>query len=116
MRYMMINYVNEAGWPTLTKAEQEAGMAAYAAYAEALITAGAFVSSGRLQPTATARTVRLAGGKPKVLDGPYAESKEVFGGYFIIEAENEDAALAWAARSPAIGHGVVEVRPLWDTT
>jgi hypothetical protein len=114
MRYMLINYVNEAGWPALTKAEQEAGVAAYAAFTDALVAAGALKGAGRLQPSATAKTVRLSGGKPLVLDGPYAESKEVFGGYFLIEASDEAAALAWAGRCPAIGHGVVEVRAMWD--
>lgn len=114
MRYMLMSYVNEAGWPTLTEAEQAAGLAVYAAFTDALTAAGALKSSGRLKPTATARTVRMAGGKPKVMDGPYAESKEVFGGYFIIEAAGDDDALAWATRCPAIGHGVVELRPMWD--
>jgi hypothetical protein len=114
MRYMLMNYVDETGWPALTKAEQEAGIAAYAAYTRALTAAGALKGAGRLQPTATAKTVRLRGGKPLVLDGPYAESKEVFGGYFLIEAPDGAAALAWAEQCPAVGHGVVELRPMWD--
>jgi hypothetical protein len=114
MQYMLITYVDEAGWPKLTKAEQEQGGAAYMAYGEALSKAGALVGSNRLQPSTNATTVRLANGKPQVLDGPYADSREQFGGYFLIDVADLDAALSWAARCPAAGHGVVEVRPIWD--
>jgi hypothetical protein len=113
MQYMLMLYVNEAGWPQLSKAEQEQGMAAYMAYNEALQKAGAFKQTNRLQPSSNATTVRLAGGKPQVLDGPYADSKEQLGGLYIIEAPDLDAAIAWAARCPTAGHGVVEVRPLF---
>jgi hypothetical protein len=113
MQYMMILYVNEAGWPQLTPAQQEQGIAAYTAYTDALREAGALVGNARLQPTSTATTVReTADGKTAVLDGPYADTKEQFGGYYIIEAPDLDAALTWAKRCPATSHGVVEVRPL----
>src|SRR6266404_3120342 len=115
MQYILMLYVNEAGWPKLTKAEQEQGMAAYSAYAEALTKAGAFAGTKRLQPSSTATTVRVASGKSQVLDGPYVDSKEQLGGYFIIDVPDLDAAISWAARCPTAGHGVVEVRPLWDT-
>ena len=113
MQYMLMNYVQEDGWSKLTKAEQEQGVAAYMAYSEALTKAGVLTGSGRLQQSAMATTVQIANGKLQVLDGPYAESKEQFGGYFIIDVADLDAAIAWAARCPAARHGVVEVRPLW---
>jgi hypothetical protein len=106
-------YVNEAGWPKLSKAEQEQGLAAYRAYTEALTKAGALKGMNRLQTSAAATTVRLANGKSQVLDGPYADSKEQLGGYYLIDAPDLDAALAWAARCPAANHGAVEVRPIW---
>jgi hypothetical protein len=112
MQYLLMLYVNEAGWPQLTKAEQEQGMAAYTAYTEALTKAGALRGNNRLQSSSLATTVRLADGKPQVLDGPYVDSKEQVGGYYLIEVADLDAALAWAARCPAAGHGVVEVRPI----
>lgn len=115
MQYLLMTYVQEDGWTKLTKAEQEEGMAAYMAYTEALTRAGVFKATGRLQPSSAATTVRIADGKPQVLDGPYADSKEQLGGYFIIDVADLDAAIAWAARCPATGHGVVEVRPYWDT-
>ncbi|HEY6388778.1 MAG TPA: YciI family protein [Candidatus Acidoferrum sp.] len=113
MQYLLMAYVNESAWPTMTKAEQEQGMAAYTAYREALTKAGVLTGSNRLQPSSTATTVRLANGKSQVLDGPFAESKEQLGGYFLIDVADHDAASSWAARCPAVGHGVVEVRAIW---
>jgi hypothetical protein len=88
-------------------------MAAYNAFTESLKKSGAFISSNRLQPVANATTVRVANGKSQVLNGPYADSKEQLGGYYVIEVADLDAALSWAARCPTANHGVVEVRPLW---
>ena len=115
MQYILMAYVNEAGWLGLTKPQQEQGMASYKAYTEALTAAGVFKGGNSLGPSATATTVRVVDGKAQVLDGPYADSKEQCGGYFIIDVADLDAALAWAARCPAAGHGVVEVRPLGRT-
>jgi hypothetical protein len=113
MQYLLMLYVNEAGWPKLSKAEQEQGIAAYTAYTEALTKAGALKGVNRLQATSSATTVRTANGKTQVLDGPYVDSKEQLGGYYLIDVPDLDAALSWAARCPAVGHGVVEVRPVW---
>ena len=113
MQYLLMLYVNEAGWPKLSKVEQEQGMAAYTAYTEALTKAGVLKGGNRLQPSSTATTMRITNGKTQVLDGPYADSKEQLGGYYLIDVPDLDAALSWAARCPAVGHGVVEVRPLW---
>ncbi|HKD02519.1 MAG TPA: YciI family protein [Terriglobales bacterium] len=113
MQYLLMLYVNEAGWPKLTKAEQEQGTAAYMAYTEALNKSGVLRGTNRLKPSSAATTVRLANGKTQVLDGPYAEAKEQLGGYYLIDVADLDAALSWAARCPTTGHGVVEVRPIW---
>lgn len=113
MQYLLMAYVNEAGWPQMTPEEQQRGVAAYQAYMEALSKAGALKGSQRLQPSSSATTVRLADVKPKVLDGPYADSREQLGGYVLIDVPDLDAAISWASRCPATGHGVVEVRPLW---
>jgi hypothetical protein len=114
MQYLLMAYVDEGGWPKMSKSEQEQGIAAYAAYGEALQTAGVIKGSNRLQPTSTATTVRNTNGKSQVLDGPYVDSKEQLGGYFLIDVPNLDAALSWAARCPAVHHGAVEVRPVWS--
>src|SRR5260370_8821579 len=113
MKYILMAYVNESGWPKMTKAEQEQGMAAYMAYGEAMTKAGILLGSNRLQPSSTATTVRAANGKSQVLDGPYVDSKEQLGGYFLIDVADLDVAISWASRCPATGPGVVEVRPIW---
>jgi hypothetical protein len=116
MKYILLDYVNESGWPTMTRAEQEHWLGIYRAYMEAMTKAGVLKSSSGLRPTSSANTVRVAKGKTQVLDGPYAESKEQLGGFHIIEVDDLDAAIEWAARSPTALHGVVEVRPLWEGT
>ena len=113
MQYLLMLYVNENGWNALTPQQQQQGAAAYTAYTEALQKAGALKGSNRLQPSSVATTVRSVDGKSQVLDGPYADSKEQLGGYYLIEAPDLDAAIAWANRCPTVGHGVVEVRPVW---
>jgi hypothetical protein len=75
--------------------------------------AGVIVGGERLRPSASGTTVRVADGKTKVLDGPYAETKEQLGGFYMIEVPDLDAALSWAARCPGASHGVMEVRPIW---
>ncbi|HXY50809.1 MAG TPA: YciI family protein [Terriglobales bacterium] len=114
MQYLLMLYVNEAGWPKLTKAQQEPGVAAYVAYTEALKKADVLVGSNRLQASSAATRVQLVDGKSQVLDGPYADSKEQLGGFYLLNVPDLDAAISWAARCPAAGHGVVEVRPIWD--
>lgn len=113
MQYLLMLYSEEGQWSKMTKAEQEQGIAAYSAYGEALRKAGAFAGSNRLQPSSSATTVRVANGKSQVLDGPFVDSKEQVGGYYLIDVPDLDAALSWAARCPGSGHGVIEVRPVW---
>jgi hypothetical protein len=113
MQYMLMIHTEEGGWARLTETEQQQAMAAYYAYTEALQKAHAFITTNRLQPSSAATTVRITNGKSQVLNGPYVESKEQFGGFYIIEAPDLDAALSWAARCPGASHGVVEVRPIW---
>ena len=114
MQYILMLYVNEGGWSNLTKAQQEEGVAAYSAYTQALKKSGVWVGSDRLKPSSAATTVRISNGKSQVLDGPYADSKEQLGGYYLIDVADLDAALSWAARCPTANHGVVEVRPVWS--
>ena len=116
MKYVLLDYVNEAGWLKLTQAEQEHWLGAYKAYLEAMTKAGVLRDSNGLHSTSAATTVRLANGKTQVLDGPYADTKEQLGGFHIIDVADLDAAIAWAARSPTARHGIVEVRPLLEGT
>ena len=89
-------------------------MAAYGAYTDAIAAAGIGVASERLRPTTTATSVRIVNGDSKVLDGPYAESKEQLGGFYMIDVPDLDTALSWAARCPGASHGTIEVRPVWE--
>ena len=113
MKYMLMIFRNEAAQLAMSKEQTGQRTAAYAAYAEALNKAGVMAGGERLQPVATATTVRVANGKTEVLNGPYAETREQLGGYFLIDVPDLDAALAWAARCPGASHGAIEVRPIW---
>lgn len=115
MQYLLMLYFDDTTWPKMTPEQQQEGNAAYMAYTEALAKSGILVGANRLQPSTSATTIRLEDGKPKVLDGPYADAKEQLGGYYLIEAPDLDAALSWASRCPTVGHGTVEVRPVWPT-
>jgi len=113
MKYILLIYANEAGLEAASKKDVEQMNAAYGAYTEALQKAGVIAGGDRLRPATTATTVRVAGGKTNVLNGPYAETKEQLGGFYMIDVPDMDAALAWAARCPGASHGAVEVRPIW---
>ena len=113
MQYMLLIYGNEANAATADRATVERISPAYAAYTEAMQKARVMVGGGRLRPTSSATTVRTPDGKPQVLDGPYAETKEQLGGYYIVDVPDLDAAISWATRCPAASHGAVEVRPIW---
>ena len=113
MRYMLMIYGDEAAEAKIPPAEIGPLMGAYQAFTEALRGAGALLDSDRLRPTSDATTVRVVNGETKVLDGPYADTKEQLGGYYCIEAPDLDAALKWAARCPGAKYGTIEVRPVW---
>ncbi|HUB81026.1 MAG TPA: YciI family protein [Bryobacteraceae bacterium] len=115
MQYLIMAYTDEKLWPGLSAAAKEQRFfAAYSVYVEALNQSGVLKGMNRLRPVAEGVTVRVSEGKAQVLDGPYAETKEQLGGYFLIDVPDSEAALSWAARCPAAEHGVVEVRPIWE--
>lgn len=114
MQYLLTLYADESRFSTMTPEQQQQGLAAYMAYSQALSAAGVLVGSNRLRPSATATTLRTTNGKVQVLDGPFIESKEQLGGYFMIDVPDLDAALSWASKCPGVGHGVVEIRAIWD--
>jgi hypothetical protein len=114
MQYVLLHYVNESGWPELTKAEQQEWLGVYRAYLEAMQKEGILKAHQGLAPTRSATTVKIRDGKTQVLDGPYADSKEQLGGLYIIEVADLDAAISWAARCPTALHGIVEVRPAME--
>jgi hypothetical protein len=110
MRYLFLLYGNQLPEPGTTAAEQV--LAAYTASTQAMAEAGILISCGPLQPPAATTTVRVRGGETLLTDGPAAEIKEHFGGYTLVECEDLDEALRWAARIPAASEGQVEVRPI----
>ena len=112
MKFMLLIHGNEQAMMENTKVDATGMTPEYAAYNEALIKAGAMLAGERLRPTTTAASVRVRNGKTEVLDGPYAETKEQFGGYYIIEAADFDAAMDWAEQCPAAHFGTIEVRPV----
>jgi len=115
MQYLLMLYLQEDAWPAMPESEKQYWMGAYRAYTEALTEAGVLRGSNRLQPSQGSVRVKVQDGKSQVLDGPYADSKEQLGGYYLIEVADQDAALAWAARCPAASHGIVELRSVWPT-
>ena len=112
MQYLLMIYGNEAGMQAASKDQVTQMSAAYMAYTEAMKSAGAYLGGERLRPTGTATTVRVTEGKTNVLDGPYADTKEQLGGFFVIDVADLDTALSWAARAPCAASGGVEVRPV----
>jgi hypothetical protein len=116
MQYLFLLYSAEAGTPEPPKdpKELEAYMAPWGEYHAVLQKAGAMLGGNALQPTSTATTVELKDGKASFTDGPFAETKEQLGGYYLIDCANLDEALALAAKCPGVHHGRVEVRPIMD--
>lgn len=111
MRYTMFLYSDESLYADATEQQMEEQKSLYGAYINALNEAGVFVDTDWLQPSLTATTVSMADGERLIQDGPYADTKEQLGGYFVIEVPDLDTALHWAAQCPAAQVGKVEVRP-----
>ena len=115
MRYMLLIYGDEAAGAGMDEAAQEAELGAWFAYTEALRNAGKLLAGEALMPTATATTVRGEGGQTLTSDGPFAETKEQLGGFYLVEAADLDEATAWAAKMPHMAHGGgVEIRPVME--
>jgi hypothetical protein len=112
MQYMLLIYSEESRWETVSEQELETTMKRYGDFTAELRAAGAMLAGDRLQPTANATTVRVRDGEQLVTDGPFAETKEQLGGYYLIEADSLDDAIKWAAKLPGSHHGSVEVRPV----
>ncbi|MCC6984273.1 MAG: YciI family protein [Bauldia sp.] len=112
MRYMLLIHFDDTQ-PTSPE-EWKRLSGEYAAWLGAMKKAGVGLGSERLQPSATATSVRVRDGKTEVVDGPYAETKEQFAGYYLIECEGLDEAVQWAARCPGARAGTIEIRPLWS--
>ena len=112
MQYLLLIYRNEAHLGTMTAADRKQLMADYGAFTQSIVQSGHFKAGDGLQPTTTATTVRVRDGKTLTTDGPFAETREQLGGYYLVEAKDLDTALGIAARIPGAKTGSVEVRPV----
>ena len=112
MEYIVLIYGDEKAWNRMPKSQIEQVYAAYRKYTEELQKAGVMKGGSELKPTTTATTVRVRNGKRQVTDGPFSETKEQLGGYYLIDVPNLEAALDWAAKGPSAQEGSIEIRPL----
>ncbi|MBR1088217.1 YciI family protein [Bradyrhizobium manausense] len=112
MQYLLLIYRNEAQQSQLTPADHQKLLTEYSAYTQSIVQSGHFKAGDRLQPTSTATTVRVREGKILTTDGPFAETREQLGGYYLVEAKDLNAAIALAAGIPGARNGSIEVRPV----
>ena len=112
MKYICLIYSDESQWPKLPQDAMETMMSEYRAFTESIKSSGHYVTGDRLQPTANATTVRIRDGKLSTTDGPFAETKEQLGGFYIVEARDLNEAVQIASRIPGARHGCIEVRPV----
>jgi hypothetical protein len=111
MQYMLLIYGDEKLWREMSESEIKRTMQAYVEFSRELAASGALRGGSELQPVASATTVRVRNGKPLVCDGPFAETKEQLGGYYLIDVPDLDAAIQWAAKIPSALNGSIEIRP-----
>jgi hypothetical protein len=113
MNYLLLIYGNQADLAALSESDRTKMSNEYAEFTKSIVQAGHFKAGDRLKPTSSASTVRVRNGKTAITDGPFAETREQLGGYYLIEAKNLDEATAIAARIPGARNGSIEVRPVW---
>ena len=114
MRYLLLIHTPESHYEKLSEAEMGQLMAGYNQAHDEMEAAGVYRGGERLQPIATATTVRVKNGDITTTDGPFTETKEQFGGYYMVDVDNLDEAIKWAAKIPGASYGCVEVRPIWE--
>jgi hypothetical protein len=113
MNYLLLIYGNQADLEALSESDRTKMSNEYMEFTKSIVQAGHFKAGDRLKPTSAASTVRVRNGKTAITDGPFAETREQLGGYYLIEAKNLDEATAIAARVPGARHGSIEVRPVF---
>jgi len=114
MKYLLTIYTDESAFAEATPEEIQEVMAAYEAFGRDASAAGVMLGGEGLQPSGTATTVRVRDGETIASDGPFVETREQLGGYYLVDCRDLDDALAWAARIPGAATGAVEVRPVMD--
>ena len=114
MKYLCLIYDDEKVWESMPRSESDAYMGEYMAFTDGIRESGQFIAGEALQPVATATTVRIRNGKLSTTDGPFAETREQLGGFYLIEARDLNEAIQVAAKIPSARLGSVEVRPVID--
>jgi hypothetical protein len=112
MKYMLLIHDDEQAFQRLNESERQAIYGEYRKFSEEIVASGNYIGGSELQPTSSATTVRVRNGKRLVTDGPFAETREQLGGYYLVEAKDLDEAIALAGRIPSAKTGTIEVRPL----
>lgn len=112
MKYILLIYDNEKKFKTASKADLDGMMAEYRAFGDSITKSGNWKAGHQLQPTEAATSLRIRDGKLQTIDGPFAETKEQLGGFYLIEAKDLNEALAIGARIPSVKYGTIEVRPI----
>lgn len=112
MKYILLIYHEEQAWGRLTEEERQKIYAEYGQFSEEIVKSGHYIAGSELHPVSTATSVRMRNGKLLTTDGPFAETKEQLGGYYLIEARDLDEAIGIASRIPSAREGTIEVRPL----
>jgi hypothetical protein len=114
MRYLLLIYTNEQEYDAMPEAEREADFNNHYAYSRELDESGAMRGGEALLPTTTATTVRVRDGKSLTTHGPFAETKEQLGGFYIVECDNLDQAIEWGSKIPTAQYGSIESRPIME--
>jgi hypothetical protein len=112
MKYLCLIYDNEASWASMSKEQADAMMGEYFAFTESIRTSGQYLAGEALKPVSTATTVRVRNGKLSTTDGPFAETKEQLGGFYMVDAKDLNEAIQIASRIPSARTGSIEVRPV----
>ncbi len=112
MKYMLLIYADQNKWAEMTPEDGQKAYQLYMQYSQDLVTGGVMVGGSELLPTETAKTLRADGGTVLVTDGPFAETREQLGGYYLINVPDQETAIEWAKKCPGVLHGQVEVRAL----
>ncbi len=115
MQYLLLIYENEQNWATMPPSDAGAVMTEYRGFTESIAKSGHYKGGNALQPTKTATTVRVRNGKRSTTDGPFAETREQLGGYYLVDANDLDEAIGIAERIPGSRTGSIEVRPIMAT-
>ena len=114
MRYLLLLYGDESQWADALPEDIQREMDAYAAFDAEITKSGAFVAGEALEATNAATTLRLRDGEPVLSDGPFAETREQLGGFYVLECRDLDEAVGWAKKVPSVGGGAVEIRPVMN--